>query len=314
MAFDFSKYATQPPTAAAPAPVTPAAPQAPPAAADTPQYDPAMTSQIWKVMDAGPSGVADDPGLTKARDYLMQNGLLDDVAANTGDSNTAERYELGLNAPHDFSLYSKTGDTPANENARLSSVEQVKGNGQKLIDPTAVKHDPLYGDMTARGNVNPNESAAMKLFWQAAPMAPALLAGGVGLGLFGGLDAAGGATAGSLVGDQTASAIGGGALNGSTATASPLLSNAPSWLTKTLPNAVKTGISGLASGNGKFDFSKYLPMALSAAASGAGLPSYALPLASTAFNLAKGGGFDFTNYLGNMAANTGINMIRQGLK
>ena len=149
MAFDFSGYIPQSPAQQ----TQPAAPSAAPA---TPQYDPAMTSQIWKVMDAGPSGVADDAGLAKARDYLMQNGLLDDVAANTGDSNTAERYELGLNAPHDFSLYSKTGDTPANENARLSSVEQLQGNGQKLFNPPAVKHDPLYGDMTYRGNVDPN--------------------------------------------------------------------------------------------------------------------------------------------------------------
>ncbi len=263
MAFDFSNYIPQSPTAAS-SPTQAAAPAAPAA----PQYDPAMTQQIWKVMDAGPTGVADDAGLAKARDYLMQNGLLSDVAANQGEGNTAERYELGLNAPHNFSLYSKTGDTPANENARLSSVEQVQGNGQKLFNPSAVKHDPLYGDMTYRGNVDPNESGAMKAFWKVAPMAPALLAGGVGLGMFGALDAAGGATAGGLVGDQTAGAFGGALNSGSGATASNIFADAPVWLQKALPDLLKTGIKGMASNNGKFDFSKYIPTGLQAIAKG----------------------------------------------
>jgi hypothetical protein len=262
MAFDFSKYTPQDVAQTA------ATPAATPTSTD-PQYDPAMTNQIWSVMNAGPQGVEIDPGLKAARDYLMDKGLLQDVPANQGDSNTDERYTLGLNAPHNFSLYSLTGDTPADERSRLTSVQDVQGNGQKLYNPSDVKTDPLYGDMTHQGNVDANESGLMKAFWKVAPMLPGALAFGAPM-MFGGLAGAGGATAGALVGDQTPGMFGGALNTGASAVGDNVFAGLPASLQKYLPEAIKQGIKGLGSNNGKFDFSKYISPAITQAIKGLG--------------------------------------------
>jgi hypothetical protein len=246
--------------------------------------DPAMVNQIWSVLAAGPVGTGADPQLAAARDYLMQNGLLQDVPANTGDANTAERYQLGINAPHNFSGYALTGDTP-DEGLRLSSVQQMTGNGQTLVNPDMHAVDPLYGDLTLQANVKQPKSA-MDTFWKIAPMLPGLFAFGLPSLLGEGLSAAGGATAGALAGDQTLSDIGGGALSG-TASASDALSSLPSWIQSQVPNAIKGGIGSLNSNDGKFN-----PLGTLSSFAGAGLgqlgvPSWLTPALSAAMNANK---------------------------
>lgn len=235
--------------------------------------DPAMTQQIWSVLASDPNNV--DPSLTKARDYLMQNGMLNLVPANEGESNTAARYELGLNAPHNFSGYSLTGDTPAVEQQRLSSVQQVQGNGQKLFNPNLVSHDPLYGDMTLQGNVNPNESGLAKTFWKVAPMLPAAFAAIM----------SGGALAPLLsqMPEAGATAADAGLLG---------LDAAPGWTQGfNLDKLVKSGISSLNSNDGKFNplglLSQLGGSALGNVAGGLGVPSWITPALSAAMNANK---------------------------
>lgn len=211
--------------------------------------DPAMTQQIWKVLGSDPNSV--DSSLAPARDYLLQNGLLNLVPANTGESNTAARYELGLNAPHNFAGYSQTGDTPP-EAMRLSSVEQMHGNDQSLYNPDVHAVNPLYGDMTLQGNVK-QPSSGWDTFWKVAPMIPAafaaIMSGGALAPLLAEMPEAGGATAGSLVGDATSS----GAYGGMGASAGDFASSLPSWVTNQIPNAIKGGISSLNANDGKFN-------------------------------------------------------------
>jgi hypothetical protein len=143
----------------------------PPAA---PTYNADYTKDIFKIMSLGPQQVNADPQLAKERDYLMEQGLLHDVPANYGEGNTDERYELGLNAPHNFAGYALTGDTPK-ESMRLVNVEAAKGNDQTLHDPGMVAHTQLWGDMTYQGNIV-QPKTGWDTFWQVAPMLPMLFA------------------------------------------------------------------------------------------------------------------------------------------
>lgn len=227
--------------------------------------DPAMTQQIWKVLGSDPNNV--DPSLSSARDYLLQNGLLNLVPANNGESNTAARYELGLNAPHNFAGYSQTGDTPT-EPMRLSSVEQMKGNDQTLVNPNLHATNPLYGDMTLQGNVKQPSRPLEDTFWKVAPMLPALFA----------TIMSGGALAPMLASMPEA--------GGTAANAGLLgLEAAPSWAEGLgLDKLIKGGISSLNSNNGKFN-----PMSmLGPLLGGAGVPQWATSLGQLGLGAARG--------------------------
>jgi hypothetical protein len=268
MAFDFSSYIPQSPTQATPAATTPTSSvgQYTPGFSEGPSanLDPALASQLFGYIGKTDS----DANLLGAdtKQKLIDAGLLKSITqggAEGGDAQTT--YELGDNAPTNFEGHTtRIDNTP--EYQRVIGADSGAAKDQGLINPNAVKDDPLWGKVTYAGNKNQHDS--MDTFWKVAPFIPSLFAMGAPL-LFGGLAAAGGATAGGMIGSQTLSDIGGGTIaQGGAATASDLFAGAPAWLQKALPDLAKSGIKGLASGDGKFDFSKYIPTGLQAIAKG----------------------------------------------
>ncbi len=274
MAFDFSQYLPPPPSASGtstPAPssvaqYTPGYTQG--SAATNAALDPALTSQLFKYVGLDDSDANMQGADTKQK--LIDAGLLKSItegAGGDGGDTGQTFYELGDNAPTNFAgNITKTDHTP--EMQRIIGADTGIAATQGLTNPSYVKNDPVWGNVTTSGNLN-RKDPGWDAFWKVAPMLPGVLAMGAG-SLFGGLADAGGATAGGMVGSQSLSDIGGGAIaQGGSATASNLFANAPAWLQKALPDLVKTGIKGLNS-NGKFDFSKYIPTGLQAIAKGGG--------------------------------------------
>lgn len=270
--FDFSSYLPPPPGQTGEATSTTAAsPQS--VAQYTPGYtqgsnaglDPALASQMTKYVGLSDSDANNiDPAV---KQQLIDAGLIKSITeggAEGGDAQTF--YELGDNAPSNFAgNISHTDHTP--EMQRIIGADTGVAKAQGLTDPSAVYKDPVFGNVTTSGNLN-RKDPGWDTFWKVAPMLPGLFAMGAPM-LFGGLAGAGGATAGAMVGDQSLSDIGGGAIaQGGSATAGDLLSNVP-WLQKYLPQLAKQGIGQLNSSNGKgFDFSKFIPMGLQQIAKG----------------------------------------------
>ncbi len=265
MAFDFSKYVPQSPTAAAPP--SSVAQYAPGFTQGTSNdgLDPALASQLFNYVGRTDADANQfDP---QVKQKLIDAGLLKSITeggAEGGDAQTF--YELGDKAPSNFAgNITHTDHTP--EMQRIIGADTGVAKAQGLVNPAAVKDDPVWGKVTTSGNLN-RKDPGWDTFWKVAPMLPAVFAAGAPM-LFGGLSGAGGATAGSMIGNQTLSDIGGGAIaQGGSATASNIFANAPAWLQKALPDLLKSGIKGLNTSNGKFDFSKYIPTGLQAIAKG----------------------------------------------
>ncbi len=268
MPFDFSQYLPPPPGQTSPQAAPPqSVAQYDPGynTAPTTPVDPALASQLFKYVGLNDSDANMQGADTKQK--LIDAGLLKSITEGAGgDGGDVGQtfYELGDNAPSNFAgNISHTDHTP--EMQRIIGADTGVAQAQGLVNPSAVYKDPEFGNVTTSGNLN-RKDPGWDTFWKVAPILPGLLAGGAGA-LFSGLDAAGGATAGALAGDQTAGAFGGALNTGVDATSSGL-SMSP-WLTKALPQLIKQGISGLNS-NGKFDFSKYIPTGIQAIAKGGG--------------------------------------------
>jgi hypothetical protein len=265
MAFDFSKYIPDQSTGTTP----------PSSVAQyTPGYtegsntglDPAIASQLFNYIGRSDSDAnLQDPDV---KQKLIDAGLLKSITYAGGEGGEDQQfYALGDKAPSNFAgNISRTDHTP--EAQRIIGADSGVAKAQGLLNPNAVYKDPVFGNVTTSANLN-RKDPGWDTFWKVAPMLPGLFAMGAPM-MFGGLTGAGGATAGGMIGNQTLSDIGGGAIaQGGSATASNLLSNMR-WLQKLFPDLVKTGIKGLASNNGKFDFSKYIPTGLQQIAKGLG--------------------------------------------
>ena len=264
MAFDFSKYtgdasgATPPPSIAQYTPGFNTAPTTP--------IDPALASQLFNYVGQSDADLATaDQGV---KQKLIDAGLIQSLTEGGAEGGQAQQfYELGPNAPSNFAgNISHTDHTP--EMQRIIGADSGVAKDQGLLNPSAVYKDPTFGNVTTSGNLN-RKDPGWDTFWKVAPLLPSLFAFGMPL-IAGaaGLAGAGGATAGTMIGNQTLSDIGGGAIaQGGSATAGSMLSNLP-WLQKMFPDLLKTGIKGLASNNGKFDFSKYISPAVTQLAKG----------------------------------------------
>lgn len=205
--------------------------------------------------------------------------LQQQTTGNTSQGEAPTTYnQLGSAAPAQLSghdSYSGSLGTNKGELGRLvytgklnDSTGDYTNKDQKLLNPSAVGTDPNWGQYTTAANID-HKDPGWDTFWKVAPMLPGLFAMGAPA-LFGGLTGAGGATAGAMIGDQSLSNIGGGAIaQGGSASAGSLLSNLPASFQKYFPQAVKQGIGQLNS-NSKFDFSKYIPTGLQMIAKGLG--------------------------------------------
>jgi hypothetical protein len=256
MAFDFSKYTTDTSTSgASPAPASSIAEYTPGyGAGPASDLDPALAKQLFSYIgknDSDANLLGED-----TKNQLIQKGLLKPITQGGGEGGDVGQttYELGDNAPTNFEGHTtRTDNTPGL--SRIIGADSGAAKDQGLVNPAAVKNDPMWGNVTYAGNKNQHDS--MDTFWKVAPFIPSLFAMGAPL-LFSGLAGAGGATAGALVGSQTPGLFGGALNTGAAATASDFFASAPAWLTKAIPKLAESGIKGLASGNGKFDFTKYI--------------------------------------------------------
>ncbi len=298
MAFDFSKYIGQAP-AAAPTP-------------SVAQYasgytqgsneglDPALASQLFNYVGRNESDANLQGEDTKQK--LIDAGLIKSITYSGGEGGEDQQfYALGDKAPSNFQgNISHTDHTP--EAQRIIGADSGVAKAQGLVNPNATYKDPTWGNVTTSSNLN-RKDPGWDTFWKVAPMLPGLFAMGAPM-LFGGLAGAGGATAGGLIGNQTVSEIGGGAIaQGGSATAGNLLSSLPSGITSRFADLVKNSISSLNSKKGFNPVSAALGLA-------GGIPGVGqfTPAVQAAMNLAGGGGFDFTKYIP-----MGLQQIAKGL-
>jgi len=244
-----------------------------------------------------------DPKLTAARDWLTQNGMLNYNPANTGQGNTPGYFSAGSLSPLGSDVWSKDGATGVSNPKNGGWLVQTpqEGTGHSLINSSQQGDDSMWGKITNEANVK--DDHANDLFWKIAPMLPmvfaTIMSGGAMAPLLAEMPEAGGATAGALVGDQTAGMFGGALNSGTGATAGGLLDSASPWLSKSLPNTIKSSISSLNSG--KFNPTSTLTGLAGSAIGASGImpdmPSWAMPAISAGMNVAKGGGFDWSKYL-----------------
>jgi hypothetical protein len=252
--------------------------------------DPAVAAQLFQYVGKSDADTALlDP---KVKQQLIDAGLLQSITEGGAEGGDAQQfYELGANAPTNFSGHiSRIDNTP--EAQRLVSPTQVQGMGEKLFNPNMVVHDPMFGDLTMQGNVDPNESTFSKIGWKVGSMAPAILAtvmsSGMMAPMLSEMAGSGGATAGAMIGGQTLSDIAGGAIaQGGAATAGDLLSGLPSWVTSQVPGAVRGGITQLGTGDGKFNPLGTLMSLGSAGLGQLGVPSWLTPALAAAMKANK---------------------------
>jgi hypothetical protein len=346
MAFDFSAY--QPSTPAA-APTAGALPpgitqndiqqmnylQANPVANDPSQqmvYDTDGNS-MGLMKDLHPDVYQQSEDQWNEQQKLTSAGLLGGPqkvgGADGGDQQTVQYF--GGAVPASFAGHSDYNpNTPQGTNqgelGRIVYTGQENDSSgsfdtnKKLIDSNAVYDDPNWGKLTTLANID--QKSPMDTFWKIAPMIPmaiaTIMSSGAAAPLFAGLDNAGGATAGAMIGDQTASDIAGGAIaQGGAATAGNALAGSSAWFQKMFPNLVKGGISSLPGGGKNTGISLAEQVAggaldnsgILASTGGFDWTKYA-PLVSAGINIARGGTFDWSRYLPNLA----LQSIAKGMK
>lgn len=289
MAFDFSKY-TGDASGAIPSPsiaqYTPGYSTAP----DTP-IDPAIASQLFNYVGKSDADLATSDQDVKQK--LIDAGLIKSItegAGGEGGDVGQTFYELGDHAPSNFSgNISHTDHTP--ELQRIIGADNTK-----LLNPQAVYKDSEFGNVTTQGNKDQRDGG-WDTFWKVAPLIPAafaaIMSGGAMAPLLAEMPEAGGATAGGMIGGQTLSDIGGGAIaQGGSATAGGALSDLPASVAKAFPDVVKNSISGLNSNNGKYN-----PLSALTSMFGGAIPPWLMPVVSASLGAAQGKGFDFTKFI-----------------
>ena len=254
--------------------------------------DPKLAQAAWQYIGAPVRDPAGDATLQQ----LLAGGYLQQSRGDSEGQGAQYDWSPGISQDPLGSHLSSLGVTSsygsadpnnpnmaANPALRLVNADNigVQGTDQTLRNPDAVLKGTDFGNLTPVGNIDNHESGLNKVFWQVAPLIPALAAtvftGGAAAPLLGEL-ADGGASAGAIGGAGTFAGLG----SDFAATAGSL----PSWMAQLglTPSQLTSMVKGLGSSvqQGKFDLNSLLPTIAGVGGAAAGIPNWASPIIAQA--------------------------------